>query len=82
MFCFFTADQRDEVGEGQLDLDLHLVYRVDHGSNVLVVVFEQVPDQLGLLIPLHCTKRGRKTNCFLFSLFEVNEIVKKKKVKI
>lgn len=32
--------QRDQVGEGQLDLNLHLVFRMNHRTNVLVIVFE------------------------------------------
>lgn len=32
--------QRDQVSEGQLDLNLHLVFRMNHRTNVLVVVFE------------------------------------------
>lgn len=38
--------QGDEVSEGQLDLNLHLVLWMDHGANILVVGFEQIPDQL------------------------------------
>lgn len=37
--------QGDEVSEGQLDLNLHLVFWMNHGANILVVVFEQIPDQ-------------------------------------
>lgn len=38
--------QGDEVSEGQLDLNLHLVLWMDHRPNILVVGFEQMPDQL------------------------------------
>lgn len=38
--------QRDEVSEGQLDLNLHNVFRMNHGANILVVAFEQITDQL------------------------------------
>lgn len=32
--------QRDQVSEGQLDLNLHLVFRMNHWTNILVVAFE------------------------------------------
>lgn len=48
--------QGDEVSEGQLDLNLHLVLWMDHGSNILVVGFEQIPDQLWLLITVNYMK--------------------------
>lgn len=38
--------QGDEVSEGQLDLNLHLIFWTNHGPNILVVAFEQIPDQL------------------------------------
>lgn len=38
--------QGDEVREGQLDLNLHLVLWMDRRPNILVVGFEQIPDQL------------------------------------
>lgn len=49
--------QRDKVSEGQLDLNLHLVLRMSHRANILVVAFEQMTDQLRLLVALHCTEK-------------------------
>lgn len=48
--------QGDEVREGQLDLNLHLVLWMDHRPNILVVGFEQIPDQLWLLITVDYRK--------------------------
>lgn len=52
-----SAYQRDKVSERQLDLDLHLVFGMNCRPNILVVAFEQVTDQLCLLITLHCVKK-------------------------
>lgn len=41
-----STHQGDEVSEGHLDLNLHLVLWTDHRPDVLVVGFEQVTDQL------------------------------------
>lgn len=49
--------QRDKVSEGQLDLNLHLVLRMGHRANILVVAFEQITDQLRFLVALHCTEK-------------------------
>lgn len=47
------SHQGDEVSEGQLDLNRELVVRMNHRANILVVAFEQVADELRLLITLH-----------------------------
>lgn len=59
-----SSHQRDKVGEGQLDLDLHLVFRLNHWANILVVTFEQVADQMRLLITLHCMKKQMRNGEF------------------
>lgn len=57
-----ATHQRDQVGEGQLDLNVHLVFRMNHRPNFIVVVFEQVLDQLSLLVALCCMKDERKND--------------------
>ena len=52
-----VSHQGDEIGEDQLDLHLHLVSGVRRWTDVLVVAFEQVPNQLRLFITTHCTKQ-------------------------
>lgn len=56
--------QGDQVGEGQLDLNLQFVLRPNHRANIFVVVFEQVFDQLWLLIGLHCMEKEDEINGF------------------
>lgn len=51
-----SSHQGDEISEGQLDLNLQRVFRMNHWADILVVATEQVADQLGLLITLHCMK--------------------------
>lgn len=41
-----SSHQGDKVSEGQLDLNFHFVFRMNHRTNILVVVFEQVANQL------------------------------------
>lgn len=49
-----SPHQRDEVSEGHLDLNLHLVFRMNHRANILAVAREQVFHQVFLLITTHC----------------------------
>lgn len=52
-----SSHQRDKISEGQLDLNLHLVFRTNHRANILVVACEQVFDQMRLLVTPHCMKK-------------------------
>lgn len=63
-----ASHQRDKVSEGQLDLNLHFVFRMNHRPNFLVVVFEQVLNKLSLLVALGCTKKERKNDWGSFVL--------------
>lgn len=58
--------QGDEVSQGQLDLNLHLVLWMNHGPNILVVAFEQIPNQLRLLIAVDWIKKWSKWGEFMF----------------
>ena len=53
------AHQRDEVGEGHLDVDLGDVPALLHGPDVLVVALHQVPKELVLQVHCRCCRRAK-----------------------
>ena len=72
------AHQRDEVGEGHLDVDLGDVPALLHGPDVLVVALHQVPEELVLqvvvmsvnaLLPSGDLFLKSSTETFIFQLY-------------
>ena len=51
--------QRDEIGEGHLDVDLCDVPALLHGPNVFVVALHQVPKELVLQVHCRCCRRAK-----------------------
>ena len=63
--------QRDEVGEGHLDVDLCDVPALLHGPDVLVVALHQVPEEL--VLQVHCGRcRRAEFQSYRVTMKEVN----------